>query len=155
MAEHYTFTLLQSTVCYRSKVFCRSSCSMPFCQQKRIALASLRYWSGVNFYTVIQKKGATITMATTLSILDRFAKFFHCCKEHYISNKTVLGYLLTVEQRISNIWRNVSWSVVWCPTQHYRHCSWPVEKGSPLSRHVFVQMMDIWNTFCEQTLANN
>jgi len=33
-------------------------------------------------YTVIQKKGATITMAITLSILDRFAKFFHCCKEH-------------------------------------------------------------------------
>jgi len=28
------------------------------------------------------KKGATRTMAITLSILDRFAKFFHCCKEH-------------------------------------------------------------------------
>ena len=27
------------------------------------------------------KKGATITMAITLSILDRFAKFFHCCKQ--------------------------------------------------------------------------
>ena len=27
------------------------------------------------------KKGATLTMAITLSILDRFAKFFHCCKE--------------------------------------------------------------------------
>jgi len=27
-------------------------------------------------------KGATLTMAITLSILDRFAKFFHCCKEH-------------------------------------------------------------------------
>jgi len=26
------------------------------------------------------KKGATLSMATTLSILDRFAKFFHCCK---------------------------------------------------------------------------
>jgi len=33
-------------------------------------------------YTVIQKKGATLTMAVTLSILDGFAKFFHCCKEH-------------------------------------------------------------------------
>ena len=32
-------------------------------------------------YTVSQKKGATLTMAITLSILDRFAKFFHCCKE--------------------------------------------------------------------------
>jgi len=27
------------------------------------------------------KKGATLTMAITLSILDQFAKFFHCCKE--------------------------------------------------------------------------
>ena len=27
------------------------------------------------------KKGATLTMAITLSILDRFANFFHCCKE--------------------------------------------------------------------------
>jgi len=27
------------------------------------------------------KKGATLTIAITLSILDRFAKFFHCCKE--------------------------------------------------------------------------
>jgi len=27
------------------------------------------------------KKGATLTMAITLSIRDRFAKLFHCCKE--------------------------------------------------------------------------
>jgi len=27
------------------------------------------------------KKGATLTIAITLSILDRFAKFVHCCKE--------------------------------------------------------------------------
>jgi len=27
------------------------------------------------------KKGATLTMAITLSILDRFAKFFHCSKQ--------------------------------------------------------------------------
>jgi len=27
------------------------------------------------------KKGATLTMAITLSVLDRFAKFFHHCKE--------------------------------------------------------------------------
>jgi len=27
------------------------------------------------------KKSATLTMAITLSILDRFAKFFHCCKQ--------------------------------------------------------------------------
>jgi len=28
------------------------------------------------------KMGATVTMAVTLSILDRFAKSFYCCKEH-------------------------------------------------------------------------
>jgi len=38
-------------------------------------------------YTVSQKKGATLSMAITLSILHRFAKFFHCCKEQSISNK--------------------------------------------------------------------
>jgi len=32
-------------------------------------------------YTVSQKKGATLTMAITLSILDPVAKFFHCYKE--------------------------------------------------------------------------
>ena len=39
------------------------------------SLADARY------YTVSQKKGATLTMAVTLSILDRFAKFFHYCKD--------------------------------------------------------------------------
>jgi len=29
----------------------------------------------------VKKKGVTLTIAITLSILDRFAKFFHCCKE--------------------------------------------------------------------------
>jgi len=32
-------------------------------------------------YTVSQKKGATLSMAITLSIVDRFPEFFHCCKE--------------------------------------------------------------------------
>jgi len=27
------------------------------------------------------KKGATLTMAITLSILGGFAKFFHCCNQ--------------------------------------------------------------------------
>jgi len=31
---------------------------------------------------VSQKKGAILNMAITLSILDRFAKFFHSCKEY-------------------------------------------------------------------------
>jgi len=44
-------------------------------------------WFGVlaallhGIYTVSQKKGATLIMAITLSILGGFAKFFHCWKE--------------------------------------------------------------------------
>jgi len=34
-----------------------------------------------HYYTVSQKRvPCTLTMAMTLSILDRFAKFIHCCK---------------------------------------------------------------------------
>jgi len=33
------------------------------------------------------KKGATLTMTITLSILDGFAKFFYSCKDHKIFNK--------------------------------------------------------------------
>jgi len=40
-----------------------------------------RLGDAYGFYTVSQKKGATLTMAITLSILGGFAKFFHCCKE--------------------------------------------------------------------------
>jgi len=29
-----------------------------------------------------QTKDVTISMAITMSILDRLAKSFHCCKEH-------------------------------------------------------------------------
>jgi len=35
----------------------------------------------LTIYTVSQKKGATLTMAVILSIFDRFAKFFHYCKD--------------------------------------------------------------------------
>jgi len=38
-------------------------------------------FADAHYYTVSQKKGATLTMAITLSILDRFPKFFHYCKE--------------------------------------------------------------------------
>ena len=41
-----------------------------------------------NYYTVFQKKGATLLMAITSSNLDRFSKFFHHWKEREISNKT-------------------------------------------------------------------
>ena len=41
----------------------------------------------VNTTTLWVKKWATLTIAITLSILGRFAKFFCCCKERWISNK--------------------------------------------------------------------
>jgi len=31
-------------------------------------------------------------MAIILIVLDRFAKFFHCCKEQKFPTKSVLGY---------------------------------------------------------------
>ena len=40
------------------------------------------YADDSQLYTVSQKKGATLAMAVTLSILHRFAKFIHCYKEH-------------------------------------------------------------------------
>ena len=39
------------------------------------------------YYTVSQKKGATLSMAISLSIVDGFPKFCHRCKEQSISNK--------------------------------------------------------------------
>jgi len=36
----------------------------------------------IHNHTSESKKGATLSMAITLSILGRFAKFFHCCKKH-------------------------------------------------------------------------
>jgi len=38
--------------------------------------------------------------------------------------------------------------VVRFPPGHYRQCNWP---GESVYRHVFVQIVDILNTFCEQT----
>ena len=43
--------------------------------------STLQSLADAHYYTVSQKKGATLTMAVTLSILDRFAKFFHYCKD--------------------------------------------------------------------------
>jgi len=43
--------------------------------------STLQSLPDAHYYTMSQKKGATLTMAITLSVLDGFAKFFHCCKE--------------------------------------------------------------------------
>jgi len=46
-------------------------------------LKTYRIFTAVRPHTTlwVKKKGATLSIAITLSILDRFAKFFHCCKE--------------------------------------------------------------------------
>ena len=44
------------------------------------------------FYTVSQKKGATLTMAITLSILGGFAKCFTVAKSSKFQTKQILGY---------------------------------------------------------------
>jgi len=49
-------------------------------EQDHLCQYSSRQIKG-QIYTVSQKKGATLTMAITLSILDRFPKFFHYCRE--------------------------------------------------------------------------
>jgi len=48
-----------------------------------------RHWWPIEYVTIkqsanytVSQKGATLTMAITLSILGGFAKFFHCCKQH-------------------------------------------------------------------------
>jgi len=38
-------------------------------------------WAATLYTPWVKKKGATLTMAITLSILDRFANFFHYCKD--------------------------------------------------------------------------
>jgi len=52
---------------------------------------------------VSQKRDAILNMAITSSVLDQFAKFFHAAKSTKFSTKLILGYLLMVEQRISNV----------------------------------------------------
>ena len=51
------------------------------------------------FFSIVQtyvhresKKGATLTMAITWSILDGFAKSFHAAKSSKFSTKPILGY---------------------------------------------------------------
>ena len=51
------------------------------CAELELVLCVVLYSAVLCIYTVSQKKGATLTMAITLSILDGFAKFFHCCKQ--------------------------------------------------------------------------
>ena len=46
----------------------------PLCNAARFACRPLLHGES--------KKGATLAMTITWSILDRFTKFFHCCKEH-------------------------------------------------------------------------
>jgi len=89
-------------------------------------------------------------MAISLSIFHRFAKFFYCsnAKSAKFPTKAMIGYLLRVGQRISNICtsRLHLWSDL-RPTGHHRHCNWPVEKASSGK----LQIVNTSNIFCEQS----
>jgi len=52
-----------------------------FWASNRLHFINFYYFEMGKNYTVSQKKGATLSMAITLSIFGQFAKFFHCCKE--------------------------------------------------------------------------
>jgi len=54
----------------------------------------------VCYYTVSQKKVATLTMATTLSDLGGFAKFFHCCK--VVSDTAIFVLRRDVKLQLTN-----------------------------------------------------
>jgi len=54
----------------------------------------------VCYYTVSQKKVATLTMATTLSVLGGFAKFFHCCK--VVSDTAIFVLRRDVKLQLTN-----------------------------------------------------
>jgi len=49
----------------------------------------------IYIYPVSPKKLWSRTLATTLSNLNRFQKFLHCCKEEEISNKPCVIILTT------------------------------------------------------------
>ena len=63
----------------KAKVFCVPKCLHVVFEYLNI-IASRHFFLLCVMKTVSQKKGAPLTMAVTSSILDRFAKFFHCCK---------------------------------------------------------------------------
>jgi len=46
----------------------------------------------IKYYTVSQKKGATLTMAITLSILDHLQNSFTAAKSSKFPTKLILGY---------------------------------------------------------------
>ena len=65
------------------------------CPAKYVAPSvQCRSLADAHYYTVSQKKGATLTMAITLSILDGFAKknSFTAAKSSKFPTKPILGY---------------------------------------------------------------
>ena len=87
-SSEFMTVILDTCLCLKlaqhgSEVIGRVSTAMPRVSSSRSYLTRV----SVSNYTVSQKKGATLSMAITSSILDRFPKFFHCCKEQKISNK--------------------------------------------------------------------
>jgi len=87
-----------------------------------------------------------------LSILDGFEKFFAATQSTKFLTKPILDYLCSSKEYITFVQGDYILGAI-----SYRILSTlQLTSGESISsRHVSVQMVDILNTFCEQTLANN
>jgi len=65
-------------------------------------------------------------MAITLSVLDRLAKFFHCCKEQYISNKMLEVTYLRSSKRLYKQTTLLVWFQQDIIDTAVRYLRWPV-----------------------------
>jgi len=66
--------------------------------------------------------------------------------------KPILGYLLVIEQRISDVCTS---RLHFGPISGSMLLTLQLTIGESVCRHLSMQMVDMLNTFCEQTLANN
>ena len=91
-------------------------------------------------------------MAITLSILNRFVKNFHYCKERKFPTKPILVYRHTLSVLLHYL-RKLK--TICTDTFLETLSTLQLTNGESISRHVSVQMVDILNTFYEQTHTNN
>jgi len=94
-------------------------------------------------------------MAMTVSILNGFAEFFRCCK----TDKFSIKFMLVTHHTLSMLLHYLGKL-----KNHFRRhtpetlSTLQLASAESVSRHVYMQMVDILNTFlcvCEQTYANN
>ena len=99
-----------------------------------------------------EKNCANLTMAITLSILNRFVKFFTAAKSDKFPTKFILVYHHTLSLLLHYL-RKLK--TICTDTFLETLSTLQLTSGESIFRHVSVQMVDILDTFCEQTHANN